>query len=75
MMEYLLQFTFGHGQQVERCETIYRERFGHVLALKMDRLFRDVQDCLGSVDELEGIGVDIHILDQDGGTLDINLNG
>ena len=35
----------------------------------MDRLFRDV-NCLGSVDELRGIGVDIHILDQDGGTLD-----
>ena len=26
-------------------ETIYQERVGHVLALKMDRLFRDVQDC------------------------------
>lgn len=51
-------------------ETIYHERVGHVLALKMDRLFRDVQDCLGSVDELRGIGVDIHILDQNGGTLD-----
>ena len=51
-------------------ETIYQERVGHVLALKMDRLFRDVQDCLGSVDELRGIGVDIHILDQNGGTLD-----
>ena len=51
-------------------ETIYHERVGHVLALKMDRLFRDVQDCLGSVDELRGIGVDIHLLDQNGGTLD-----
>jgi site-specific DNA recombinase len=42
--------------------------------LKMDRLFRDVQDCLGSVDELRGIGVDIHILDQDGGTLDTSTS-
>ena len=55
-------------------ETIYQERVGHVLALKMDRLFRDVQDCLGSVDELRGIGVDIHILDQDGGTLDTSTS-
>ena len=55
-------------------ETIYHERVGHVLALKMDRLFRDVQDCLGSVDELRGIGVDIHILDQDGGTLDTSTS-
>ena len=55
-------------------ETIYHERIGHVLALKMDRLFRDVQDCLGSVDELRGIGVDIHILDQDGGTLDTSTS-
>jgi len=55
-------------------ETIYHERVGHVLALKMDRLFRDVQDCLGSVDELSGIGVDIHILDQDGGTLDTSTS-
>jgi DNA invertase Pin-like site-specific DNA recombinase len=55
-------------------ETIYQERVGHVLALKMDRLFRDVQDCLSSVDELRGIGVDIHILDQDGGTLDTSTS-
>jgi DNA invertase Pin-like site-specific DNA recombinase len=55
-------------------ETIYHERVGHVLALKMDRLVRDVQDCLGSVDELRGIGVDIHILDQDGGTLDTSTS-
>ncbi len=55
-------------------KTIYHERVGHVLALKMDRLFRDVQDCLGSVDELRGIGVDIHILDQDGGTLDTSTS-
>ena len=55
-------------------ETIYQERVGHMLALKMDRLFRDVQDCLGSVDELRGIGVDIHILDQDGGTLDTSTS-
>jgi site-specific DNA recombinase len=55
-------------------DTIYHERVGHVLALKMDRLFRDVQDCLGSVDELRGIGVDIHILDQDGGTLDTSTS-
>ena len=55
-------------------ETIYQERVGHVLALKMDRLFRDVQDCLGSVDELSGIGVDINILDQDGGTLDTSIS-
>jgi site-specific DNA recombinase len=55
-------------------ETIYQERVGHVLALKMDRLFRDVQDCLGSVDELRGIGIDIHILDQDGGTLDTSTS-
>ena len=55
-------------------KAIYQERVGHVLALKMDRLFRDVQDCLGSVDELRGIGVDIHILDQDGGTLDTSTS-
>jgi site-specific DNA recombinase len=55
-------------------DTIYQERVGHVLALKMDRLFRDVQDCLGSVDELRGIGVDIHVLDQDGGTLDTSTS-
>ena len=55
-------------------ETIYQQRVGHVLALKMDRLFRDVQDCLGSVDEQRGIGVDIHIHDQDGGTLDTSTS-
>ena len=54
----------------EMRKIIYQERVGHLLTLKMDRLFRDVQDCLSSVDELAGIGVDIHILDQNGGTLD-----
>ena len=54
----------------EMREIIYQERVGHLLTLKMDRLFRDVQDCLSSVGELAGIGVDIHILDQNGGTLD-----
>jgi site-specific DNA recombinase len=58
----------------EMRKTIYHERVGHILALKMDRLFRDVQDCLSSVDELKGIGVDIHILDQDGGTLDTSTS-
>jgi DNA invertase Pin-like site-specific DNA recombinase len=36
----------------------------------MDRLFRDVQDCLSSVDKLAGIGVNIHILDQNVGRHD-----
>ena len=38
----------------EMREIIYQERVGHLLTLKMDRLFRDVQDCLSSVDELGG---------------------
>jgi site-specific DNA recombinase len=37
-------------------------------------LFRDVQDCLSTVDELAGVGVDIHILDQNGGTLDTSTS-
>ncbi|MBT7637694.1 MAG: recombinase family protein, partial [Euryarchaeota archaeon] len=50
-------------------EVIYKQRVGHIIVLKMDRLFRDVQDCLSTVDELAGVGVNIHILDQNGGTL------
>jgi len=61
---------WSRPQGREMREIIYQERVGHLLTLKMDRLFRDVQDCLSSVDELAGIGVDIHILDQNGGTLD-----
>ena len=55
-------------------EAIYEQRVGHIIVLKMDRLFRDVQDCLSTVDELAGIGVDIHILDQNGGTLDTSTS-
>jgi DNA invertase Pin-like site-specific DNA recombinase len=61
---------WSRPQGREMRNVIYQERVGHLLTLKMDRLFRDVQDCLSSVDELAGIGVDIHILDQNGGTLD-----
>ena len=61
---------WSRPQGREMRKIIYQERVGHLLTLKMDRLFRDVQDCLSSVDELAGIGVDIHILDQNGGTLD-----
>lgn len=39
---------------------------GHVVALKLDRLFRDTVDCLGTVREWDRTGVAMHLVDLGG---------
>lgn len=41
----------------------------HVVTLKLDRLFRDVQDCLSQTDAWDKANVSLHILDLGGQTL------
>lgn len=42
----------------------------HIIVIKMDRLFRDVQDLLSTIDELRVMEVDLHLLEYNGTTLD-----
>lgn len=42
----------------------------HLLAFKMDRLFRNTRDCLATVDELQEEDVHIHFCEFDGGPMD-----
>ena len=42
----------------------------HLLAFKMDRLFRNTRDCLATVDELQVEGVHMHFCEFDGGPMD-----
>jgi site-specific DNA recombinase len=43
---------------------------GHVLAVRLDRLFRKAADCLTQVDAWEAQGTTLHLLDFAGGALD-----
>lgn len=42
----------------------------HVVALKLDRLFRSVVDCLLTVEDWEQRGVGLHLLDMGGSAID-----
>ncbi len=42
----------------------------HIVVVKMDRLFRNVQDLLSTIDELEEMNVGLHLLEFNGQTLD-----
>lgn len=42
----------------------------HIIVVKMDRLFRNVQDLLSTIDELTEKGVGLHILEFRGQTID-----
>jgi DNA invertase Pin-like site-specific DNA recombinase len=42
----------------------------HVVAMKLDRLFRNLRDCLRTVDRLDRDGVALHLLDLGGQAID-----
>ena len=42
----------------------------HLLAYKLDRVFRNTRDCLATVDELQDEDVSIHFCEFDGGPMD-----
>lgn len=43
-----------------------KHRATHVVAVKLDRLFRNASDCLNTVDEWDRAGVTLHLLDLGG---------
>jgi DNA invertase Pin-like site-specific DNA recombinase len=45
-------------------------RIGSVVAAKLDRMFRDVVDCLTNVDRWERAGLALHLLDMGGSAVD-----
>ena len=42
----------------------------HIVAVNMDRLFRDVRNLLTTVDELRGLDIHLHLLEYNGAALD-----
>ena len=55
------------GQQI--ADTLVKERVRHVVALKLDRLFRDAVDALNQTRTWDRAGVALHLVDMGGQTL------
>jgi DNA invertase Pin-like site-specific DNA recombinase len=53
----------------ELLATLSRGEAGHVLAVKLDRLFRDAADCLAQTRAWDRVGVSLHLLDLGGATI------
>ena len=51
-------------------ELLKRGKVGAVIAVKLDRLFRDTHDCLGVVNEWDRRGVGLHVVDLGGNAVD-----
>jgi DNA invertase Pin-like site-specific DNA recombinase len=51
-------------------EAVARRRVSHVVAFKLDRLFRDAADCLTVTGEWDRRGVALHLVDLGGATVD-----
>ena len=45
-------------------------RYKHVISTKVDRMFRNVADAISTIDELNALGISIHLLDFEGQALD-----
>lgn len=53
----------------ELLHLIAKEKIGHVIALKLDRLFRDAEDALHQTKEWDKAGVALHLVDMGGQTI------
>ena len=51
-------------------QKLMRGGFGHVITMKLDRMFRLVSDTLETVDELSDAGIALHIVDLHGEAVD-----
>lgn len=60
--------TRPHAPEVNAM--IMGKRVDHVIATKLDRMFRDVVDCLTNVDRWDKTGVSLHLLDMGGSAVD-----
>ena len=49
-------------------------KFGHLIAMKMDRLFRITSDAIHTVDELHDVGIGLHIISLSGQSLDTSTS-
>ena len=61
-------FSRQQGQNMHR--VIYGQGVKHIISAKMDRLFRDVQDMLSTIDEMDRIGVSMHVIEYNGTMID-----
>ena len=61
-------FSRQQGQKMHRA--IYGQGVKHIISAKMDRLFRDVQDMLSTIDEMDRIGVSMHVIEYNGTMID-----
>ena len=55
------------GQQIT--DAVAAKRIGHVIALKLDRLFRDAVDALNQTRAWDRAGIALHLVDMGGQTL------
>ncbi|MDQ7822060.1 MAG: recombinase family protein [Candidatus Eremiobacteraeota bacterium] len=55
------------GQELHHLVT--KKMVGHVIALKLDRLFRDAEDALHQTKEWDKLGVALHLVDMGGQTI------
>ena len=55
------------GMLLDRIES---GKYQHIIAVKLDRLFRLVSDALETIDYLHGEGIGVHIIDLNGQALD-----
>ena len=51
-------------------EYVGKNNIQHIIVVKMDRLFRNVQDLLSTIDELKMMNVGLHLLEFQGQTID-----
>jgi site-specific DNA recombinase len=65
--KYTLEEREG-GQRV--LAEVHRGEVRHVIALKLDRLFRNTIDCLTTVQAWDKAGVSLHLVDMGGASLD-----
>lgn len=54
---------------MEMLELLRRRKFGHVVALKLDRLFRNAEDALQQTSAWDSAGVTLHLVDMGGQSL------
>lgn len=52
---------------IERIET---GKYGHLIALKLDRMSRDQVDAVQTIDQLDAVGIAVHFIDWFGSSLD-----
>ena len=45
-------------------------QYQHLMAMKIDRLFRVTSDMLNTIDELNAAGIDLHVVDMGGQAID-----